>query len=309
MDGYRDVAARIIKEATADASAWRRLAELTDTFGHRLSGSPQLELAIAWAAAQMKKDGLENVRTEPVMVPHWVRGQESLELVEPSRQPLVMLGLGGSVGTPPEGIEAPAVVVRSFADADAKGEWLRGKIVVYNAPFTNYGETVQYRSNGASHAARYGAAAVLVRAVGPPGLRTAHTGGMRYAPNAPQIPAASISVEDAERLQRLQDREVPIVLRLRMGARTLPDAESANVIAELRGHERPDEIVVVGGHIDSWDVGTGAMDDGGGCIVTWEAVRLLKRLNLRPRRTIRVVLWTNEENGLRGAVAYRDRHT
>lgn len=309
LAGYREAAARIIKEATADSSAWRRLAELTDTFGHRLSGSPQLEQAIAWTVEQMKNDGLENVRTDPVMVPHWVRGQESVELVEPTRQALVMLGLGGSVGTPPEGIDADAIVVRSFADVDAKGEHVRGKIVVYNAPFTNYGETVQYRANGASHAARYGAAAVLIRAVGPPGLRTPHTGGLRYAANAPQIPAASIPVEDAERLQRLQDRGTRVVLRLRMGARMLPDAESANVIAELRGHERPDEVVVVGGHIDSWDVGTGAMDDGGGCIVAWEAVRLLKKLNLRPRRTVRVVLWTNEENGLRGAVAYRDRYT
>ena len=175
-------------------------------------------------------------------------------------------------------------------------------------PFTNYGETVQYRGSGPSRAGALGAVAALVRAVGPPGLRTPHTGALRYTDGQPQIPAAAITVEDAERLQRMQDRGTPARVRLKMEAKFLPDADSANVIGEIRGRERPDEVVVIGGHLDSWDVGTGSTDDGGGCIVTWEALRLMKKLNLRPRRTVRVVLWTNEENGTRGGQAYLDRY-
>jgi carboxypeptidase Q len=219
-----------------------------------------------------------------------------------------MLGLGNSVGTPRGGIEAEALVVSDFEDLERQKDKARGRIVVFNVPFTNYRETVEYRVNGPSRAAAAGAVAMLVRSVGPPGLRTPHTGTLVYAENQRQIPAAALAVEDAERLQRLQARGVPIRIRLEMGARFLPDAESANVVAELRGREQPDEIVVVGGHFDSWDVGTGATDDGGGCIATWEALRILKKLNLRPRRTLRVVLFTNEENGLRGAFAYRDQH-
>ncbi len=308
IDAYREPATRLVNEAVADTFAWRRLAHLTDLFGHRLSGSPQLEAAIAWVVEQMKQDGLENVRADPVMVPHWARGEESAELVKPVRQALVMLGLGGSVGTPPPGVEAAVLVVRSFEELDRRAADARGRIVVFNAPFTTYGETVQYRGNGASQAARHGAVAMLLRAVGPTGLRTPHTGSLRYADGPPQIPAAAISAEDADRLQRLQDAGVSVVVRLRMSARMLPDAPSANVVAEIRGRELPEEVVVVGGHIDSWDVGAGASDDGGGCVVTWEALRLLKKLNLRPRRTVRVVLWTNEENGLRGGTAYRDRY-
>jgi carboxypeptidase Q len=308
LDAYRGAAGRIIAETQATPFAWNRLAELTDTFGNRLSGSKALEEAIRWAVAEMRKDGLDNVHTEPVMVPHWVRGAESVEIVSPVRQRLTMLGLGNSVGTPPEGIEADALVVSSFQDLERQAARVRGRVVVFNVPFTTYGETVQYRAAGPSRAAALGAVAVLVRSVGPPGLRTPHTGALQYAADQPKIPAAAITVEDAERFQRLQARGVTPRLRLKMEARFLPDAESANVVAELRGRERPDEIVVVGGHFDSWDVGTGATDDGGGCIATWEALRILKTLNLRPRRTLRVVLFTNEENGLRGALAYRDRH-
>ena len=304
----RPVADRIIREATGSSFAWQRVAEMTDTFGHRLSGSLALEQAILWAEDQMKRDGLENVHREPVMVPRWVRGQESAEIVAPNRHLIVMLGLGGSIATPPDGIETETVVVHSFSELDSKADSVRGKIVVYNVPFTTYGETVQYRSNGASHAARHGAVAILLRSVGPAGLRTPHTGALRYAPNAPQIPAAAITVEDAERLQRMQDRGQKPIVRLMMEARTLPDVESANLVGEIRGRELPNEVVVVGGHIDSWDVGSGAMDDAGGCVVMWEALRLMRKLNLRPRRTVRLVLWTNEENGLRGGVAYRDRH-
>jgi carboxypeptidase Q len=311
VESYRTDAERLIAAATADHGAWTRLAELTDTFGHRLSCSAALEGALRWAGDRMKADGLENVRLEPVKVPHWVRGQESLELLEPesARGALVVLGLGNSVGTPPEGVDGDLVLVRSFDDLEAKGSALvRDRIVFYNVPFTTYDETVRYRGSGASRAAQLGAKAMLLRSVGPPGLRTPHTGSLRYEEDQPKIPAAAIPVEDADRLQRLADRGIPLRVRLKMEARFLPDADSANLVGEIRGRERPDEIVLLGGHIDSWDVGTGAMDDGGGCIVAWEAVRLLKKLGLRPRRTVRVVLFTNEENGLRGARAYLERH-
>jgi carboxypeptidase Q len=175
-------------------------------------------------------------------------------------------------------------------------------------PFTTYGETVRYRSAGPSRAAALGAVAALVRSVGPPGLRTPHTGALNYDPAVPRVPAAAVTTEDADRLQRMFDRGTPLRLRLKMEARMLPDADSFNVVGEIRGRELPDEVIVLGGHFDSWDVGTGATDDGGGSVVTWEALRLMKKLNLRPRRTVRVVLWTNEENGLRGGTAYRDRY-
>jgi carboxypeptidase Q len=308
LDAYREPAGRLIGEAVSSTFAWQRLAVLTDTIGNRLSGSPALDRAIEWAVAEMKKDGLENVHTERVMVPKWVRGAESADLVEPVRHPMAMLGLGNSVGTPREGVRGEVVVVHSFEELDAKAAMARGRIVLFNAAFTNYGETVRFRSNGPSRAASYGAVAALVRSIGPDGLRLPHTGALQYTNDAPKIPAAAISSEDADRLQRMTDRGERAVVELRMEAHFDPDAESANVIGELRGRTNPDEVVVVSGHLDSWDVGAGATDDGGGCIVTWEALRLMKALNLRPRRTVRVVLWTNEENGGRGGLAYRDQH-
>jgi carboxypeptidase Q len=308
IDGYRAAAARIIGAALTSDRAYSRLAHLTDHIGHRLSGSKNLERAIEWAVAEMKRDGLDNVRKEKVMVPHWVRGDESLEMLTPLAQKLSMLGLGNSIGTPAEGITAETITVRNFDELDRIGEGVRGKIVVYNAPFTTYGATVRYRLQGASRAARYGAVAALVRSITPVSLQTPHTGGMQYDPAQPRIPVAAITIEAAELFQRLHDRGDRATVRLKMEAKFLADAESANVIAELKGTERPDEIVLISGHYDSWDVGQGAHDDGGGCIVAWEAARLLKELGLRPRRTIRVVLYTNEENGLRGGNAYRDAH-
>ena len=305
---YRDATSRLIGEAVASDAAWQRLAYLGDTYGHRLSGSPNLEAAIRWAVEEMKRDGLENVHTEPVKVPHWVRGRESLEITGAIPQPLVMLGLGNSIGTPPAGIEAELVVVRGFEELEAARDRVKGRIVLFNVPFTTYGDTVRYRAAGPSRAAALGAVAMLVRAVGPPGLRTPHTGGLVYVDGQPKIPAAAVSHEDAARLQRMVNRGTTVRLKLMMEARFLPDADSANVVGEIRGRELPDEVVVIGGHFDSWDVGTGASDDGVGCIITWEAVRLMKKLNLRPRRTVRIVLWTNEENGGRGGEAYRDQH-
>ncbi|HEX6647980.1 MAG TPA: M28 family metallopeptidase [Pyrinomonadaceae bacterium] len=308
IDGYRTAAARIIGAALTSDRAYSRLAHLTDHIGNRLSGSSNLERAIEWALSEMKRDGLENVRGEKVMVPHWVRGEESLELLTPVSRKLTMLGLGNSIGTPAEGITGEAVVVRSFSELEQLGERVRGKIVVYNAPFVDYGTTVLYRLQGASRAARYGAVAALVRSITPVSLQTPHTGAMQYDEAQPKIPVAAITIEAAELLQRMYDRDDRPTLRLKMEAKFLPDAESANVIAELKGTEKPDEVVLISGHYDSWDVGQGAHDDGGSCMVVWEAATLLKDLGLRPRRTIRVVLWTNEENGLRGGNGYRDAH-
>ncbi|HYV11622.1 MAG TPA: M28 family metallopeptidase [Pyrinomonadaceae bacterium] len=308
IDRYRAAAARIIGAALTTDHAYSRLAHLTDHIGNRLSGSQNLERAIEWAISEMKRDGLDNVRAEKVMVPHWVRGEESLEMLAPVPRKLQMLGLGNSVGTPVEGITAEAVVVRSFEELDRLGEQVRGKIVVYNAPYVNYGATVEYRVRGASRAARYGAVAALVRSITPVSLQTPHTGAMNYDLSQPKIPTAAVTIEVAEFLQRMNDRGDHPRLRLKMEAKFLPDAESANVVAELKGSEKPDEIVLISGHYDSWDVGQGAHDDGSGCIIAWEAVRLLKELGLKPRRTIRVVLYTNEENGLRGGNAYRDAY-
>jgi carboxypeptidase Q len=305
---YRDAAGRLLGEAVAGDAAWQRLAYLGDTYGNRISGSPNLEAAIKWAVEEMKRDGLENVHTEAVKVPHWVRGRESLEIVGPIPQPLVMLGLGNSVGTPPAGIEADLLVFHSFEELDAARDRVKGKIVLFNVPFTTYGDTVRFRAAGPSRAAVLGAVAVLVRSVGPAGLRTPHTGALSYAEGQPQIPAAAVTTEDAARLERMFNRGTKVRLKLMMEAKFLPEADSANVVGEIRGRELPNEVVVIGGHFDSWDVGTGSTDDGGGCVATWEALRLMKKLNLRPRRTVRVVLWTNEENGGRGGQAYRDAH-
>jgi carboxypeptidase Q len=299
---------RLVQASIGTTNGWDRLAELCDTFGSRFTGSRNYDLACEWAVETMKRDGLENVRLQKTMVPRWVRGAESLEIVTPVPSPLVMLGLGGSVGTPAAGITAPLLVVQSFDELTSRASEVPGTIVLFDVPFTSYGQTVAYRSNGAINAARFGAVAALVRAVGPIGLRTPHTGAMTYLQNAPQIPSASIPVEDAQRLSRLVARRVPVTLRLRMEAATHADVESANVIGEVVGRERPDDIVLVGGHFDSWDPAGGASDDGVGCIVTWEAARLMKRVGLRPRRTVRVVLFANEENGLRGGLAYRDAY-
>lgn len=305
---YREDVARLMHAATSSDFAWRRLAEFTDLHGARLSGSDNLARAIAWSAEKMKADGLDNVHTELVMVPHWIRGRESAEIIDPPRHEVAMLGLGGTTATPPEGIEAEVLPVNGFEDLQARAAEARGRIVLFNVPYTNYSETVTYRTTSARAAAQYGAVAVLVRSVGPIGLRTAHTGSVQYAPGLPRIPAASISLEDTNRIVRLTARGRYVRMRLVTSGRYEPDAESANVVAEIRGREKPDEIVLLGAHIDSWDVGTGAADDGVGCVVTWEALRLIRKLGLHPRRTVRLVLFTNEENGVRGAAAYADRY-
>lgn len=308
-DAYRETADRIIAAAIKDSSAWNRLAELTDRFGHRLSGSRSLEAAIDWVIAEMKRDGLENVRGEAVMVPKWVRGEESATLISPRNVKLSMIGLGRSVGTPAKGITAPVMVVSSFEELTARAAEAPGKIVLFDVPFTTYGQTVRYRGGAANAAAKVGAVAALIRSVSSYSMQNPHTGGMSYDSTLKKrIPAAALSVEDAMMVHRMVKRGQRVVINLKMSARTLPDVPSRNAVAEIRGSSKPDEIVVLGGHIDSWDVGQGAMDDAGGVVATWEAVKLIKRLGLKPKRTIRVVAWTNEENGSRGANGYRDAH-
>jgi carboxypeptidase Q len=318
VSAHRAAADRLIDAATRDSAAHKRLATLADKFGNRFSGSASLENALDWIMAEMKQDGLENVHGEQVMVTHWVRGAESAEVL--ARRPirLNMLGLGRSVGTPAAGITAPILVVHDFAELRRRGAEAKGKIVVFNyafdttiAPFRGYSDAVRYRVAGADSARAVGALAALVRSVTPRSLNTPHTGGMGYGDTsraANNIPTAAITVENAELLQRMQDRGERVVVRLKMAARTLPPAPSRNVIAEIKGSEKPNEVIVMGGHIDSWDVGQGAMDDGAGCVSAWEALRLIKQLGVRPKRTIRVVLWTNEEIGTAGGNGYRDAH-
>jgi len=278
-----EAAARLVGAALADDGGWRKMEYLCDRIGARMTGSPALERAIQWVATEMKREGFSNVATPPVLVPHWVRGAESATLLEPVEEPLPILGLGFSVATPPAGLTAEVVCVESFEELVQLGaDKVRGKIVVYNQPWQGYGRSVQYRVNGASRAAQLGAVAALVRSVTPVSIRSPHTGTMRYLEDAPKIPVASITVEDALRLRRLTQAGVKVRIRLQMSAQTLPDAQSANVLGEIPGREKPEEIVVLGGHIDSWDVGTGAQDDASGVVACWQAVSLVKQLGLQP---------------------------
>ncbi|MEZ4361804.1 MAG: M20/M25/M40 family metallo-hydrolase [Kofleriaceae bacterium] len=315
IDAYREVAASIIAAARADDGAYRKLAYLTDRIGHRLSGSAGLTAAVKWTAAELARDG-HVARTEKVMVPHWRRGPERGELVAPQARPLHLLGLGGTVPTPKGGVTAKVVVVQSWEDLRAKAAEVKGSIVLYDVAMpaysedkgSGYGDVVVYRAIGASEAAKLGAVAVLVRSVTAHSLRSPHTGSLRYLDGVAKIPAAAISVEDSTLIARLAAGGVPVRARLSLSSAVLPDAESANVIGELRGRERPEEIVLLGAHLDSWDVGQGAHDDGAGCVIMMQALTTLRKLGLTPRRTIRVVLFTNEENGVRGGKAYAAEH-
>lgn len=314
---YVDVARKLTAMAEDDTRAWDRLAYVADVFGHRLSGSKALEQTIDWAVETMRSDGLANARREKVMVPHWVRGDEWAKIHGKVERELPVLALGMSVGTGRKPIRASVVVVDSLDAIDRLGEQVKDKIVVINQPMpdydhdthdTGYGTTVPIRSSGASRAAKYGAKAVLVRSVTATSLRSLHTGSLTYEDGIKKIPAAAITAEDAEWFVRMAARGEQVEVELFLGAKQLPDAESGNAIAELTGRELPDEIVVIGGHIDSWDVGDGSSDDGSGCLMAMEAALMLEELNLIPRRTIRVVLFTNEENGLRGGKAYFEAH-
>lgn len=302
------MATRLVSAATHSALAYARVVELCDTFGPRFSGTTNLEAAIDWAIDRLRADGFESVRGEEVLVPRWIRGESGLEELSPVAQAIPVLALGGSTNTPLEGLVAPVLVVTNFADLEGRMAEAAGRIIVYAVPFTGYSEIVRYRYRGAIEAAKAGAVASLIRSATPFSLRTPHTGGMSYEEGIPRIPHAAIAVEDTERLLRWQRRGITPRLRLRLQPRTLPDVVSRNVVAEIRGREKPEEIVVVGGHLDSWDVGQGALDNAGGCVAAWEALRLVREVVGRPRRTLRLVLWTNEENGLRGARDYPERH-
>lgn len=293
----------------AGTHAWDRLARLCDDVGARPAGSLAYARAVELVRGWLAEDGL-SPRVEPVPVNVWVRGAESLVMVSPQQRTLPVLGLGGSVGTP--GIEAPVSVVHSF---DELGPQVAGKIVVFDVPMPEgtpaveqYGATVRYRYQGAERAAAFGAVATLVRSVTTRSLVSPHTGGMSYGSATNKIPSAAISVEDAAQLSRLAARGVEVRLQLKMEAHDAGTATDANVIGEVRGKERPNEVVVIGAHLDSWDVGQGAQDDGAGVVEVIEALRQIKAHGT-PRRTIRVVLFANEEHGLDGGKAYAAAHS
>ncbi|PRP88158.1 peptidase M28D family protein [Planoprotostelium fungivorum] len=308
----RTGANQLIQSATSGSDAlWNKLADFTDTIGPRLSGSVGLENGIDWVEARMKQDGLENVHREPVQIPAWRRGNEWAILTTPLRnKTLSILGLGLSVGTGGAAISGDVFVVSSFDELESNCSRANGKVVVFNAEWISYGTTVAYRSRGAAAAAKCGGIAALVRSVTPYSLYTPHTGMMSYRDGVKKIPTASVTVEDALMMSRMQSRGTPMSVQLYMEANgdSIPEVTSYNVMGEITGSQYPNEVIVMGGHIDSWDVGEGAMDDGGGLFVSWEAVRLMKVLNLRPKRTVRVVAFVNEEDGARGGQAYRDAH-
>ena len=305
---YVETSLKIISKSLTDSTAYNRLGYMCDTFGPRLSGSKNLENAINWILKEMNSDGLENVRGEKVAVPTWIRGKESATLLSPFKKELSMLGLGGSIATPRGGLKAEVIVVNDWDELESRSNEVPGKIVLFNAPFTSYGETVAYRYSGASAAAKHGAVASLIRSIGPWSMNTPHTGVMAYNDDVQKIPNAALTMEDAMMLSRIHDRGNKIIVKLDMNARMVADRWSHNVLGEIKGSVYPDEVVVVGGHIDSWDVGQGAHDDGGACIASWEVLRLIKELELKPKRTIRCVMWTNEENGGKGNKGYRDMH-
>lgn len=311
---------RLQQAALSNDYALKQVAFLSNNIGPRLSGSTQAARAVEYVADEMRKLGLD-VRLEKVMVPHWVRGLETGELVQfpgmaaGTTQKVVLTALGGSVATPAIGIIAPIVVVNNFDELTALGEAkVKGKIVLFNVKFDDqlaeqgygldaYGQAVAYRGGGASAAAKLGAVAALNRSAGGKAYRLPHTGGLRYTDGIAQIPAASVAFEDAEMIAHLA-AQGEVKLKLVLTPQTLPDAESANVIADLKGSEFPDQVVIVSGHLDSWDLGTGAIDDAAGVAVAMQVANLCKQLGLKPKRTIRVIAWMNEENGGRGGQAY-----
>ncbi|HYS56469.1 MAG TPA: M20/M25/M40 family metallo-hydrolase [Thermoanaerobaculia bacterium] len=308
----------IIEGAVGSTRAYDTLEYLTDNIGPRLSGSTNAAAAVRWATESFEKWGVA-VANEKIMVPHWVRGAEYGRLVSHRNQHIILTALGGSVATPGRGIAAEVIEVSSYDELKSLGPKIQGKIVFYNNPmdmelvrahrgFEAYRQAVEFRGSGASRAAEYGAVAAVIRSVASASLRTPHTGAMRYDPKQPKIPAAALTVEDAMLIDRLLKKGDRVTMRLVLTPRTLPDVASANVVAEIRGSEKPDEIVLLGGHLDSWDLGTGAIDDGSGVAMVMETMRLLKEMDLHPRRTIRAVLFMNEENGLNGGRGYFVKH-
>ncbi len=313
---------RLQQAALASDYAYNQTRYLSNNIGPRLTGSAQAARAVEYVADEMRKAGLE-VRLQRLTVPHWVRGVETGEIVEftgmapGTTQKIVLTALGGTIATSAEGLTAEIVVVQSFEELAQLGRSkIAGKIVLFNNKFDRdmqssgfggaaYGQAVQFRFGGAMAAARFGAIGVLVRSAGGSQNRLAHTGSMGYDPNVTKIPGAAVSYEDAETLAYLASMG-KVRVRVTLTPRTLPDTTSYNVIGELKGSEKPDEIVAVGGHLDSWDLGTGALDDAAGVAVSMQVGYLIKRLKLRPKRTIRVVAFMNEENGGAGGRGYFD---
>ena len=315
---------RLRQAALNSDYAYRQVAHLADNIGPRLSGSAQAAKAVEYVANELKAIGCE-VQLEKVMVPHWVRGEETAALVQfpgqaqSTTQKIVLCALGASMATPPEGIEADVIAVRNFDELKSMPrDKVAGKIVLFNYPFDKqmaaegrgnetYGEAVVYRSDGPSAAARQGAVACLIRSVGGADYRLPHTGQTDYANDAPKIPAAAVTAEDADLIVDLV-RQGPVKMKLVLTPRTLPDVESANVIGDIKGSEHPEQIIIVSGHLDSWDLGTGAIDDGAGVAISMEAANLIQNLHLKPKRTIRVIAWMNEENGSAGSKQYAKDH-
>ena len=311
------IANQMVQTALAERQAYRWLEDLCTTIGPRLSGSKAAVQAAHWAADILTANGADTVWLQPVMVPHWVRGSVEELTVHAGNghsEPLSITALGGTIGTPPEGITAPVIRLKNFDELKARRQEVAGKIVFFDFPmdakkvntFRAYGEAVQYRVFGAIRAARYGARAVLIRSVTTRYDDVPHTGVMIYADSVRKIPAAALSWQAADTFNRLLDQHPNITVTLRLSAQILADTLNYNVIGEIRGTEKPDEIIVVGGHLDSWDVGCGAHDDGAGIVQAMEVLSLFHRLQIRPKRTIRCVLFINEENGSRGARAYAE---
>jgi Zn-dependent M28 family amino/carboxypeptidase len=308
-------ATRLIDYILANSQAYETLSYLTDNIGPRLSGSKGAALAVQYTEKRFREWGID-VRREAVMVPHWVRGEERARLVSHNDQRIVLTALGGSVATPAAGITAEVIEITAFDQLAALGrEKIQGKIVFYNGEmdmslvesgkaFEAYSKAVVFRGVGASRAAEFGAVAAVIRSVASASLRTPHTGSLRYDEKQPKIPGAAMTTEDAGLVHRLLAKGERVRMHLVLTPRTLPDVASSNVIAEIRGSERPDEIVLIGGHLDSWDLATGAIDDGSGVVMVMETLRAMKELGIRPKRTIRGVLFMNEENGLRGGRKY-----
>ena len=314
-EGARAAAERLRDEALRGTGAFEIVRSLTVEVGPRLAGSPGDPRGVEWGLRTLKALGLENVRAERVTVPHWERGEAVGEILSPFPQPVLLTALGGSVGTPEGGIEAEVVGVPSLAAfAEVPAEKVRGKIVYFDGRMertrdgSGYGRAVPVRGAGPNEAAKKGALAVLIRSVGTSDARFPHTGSLRYEEGGTRIPAAALAMPDADLLAAQLATGKPVTFRLRLGCRYLADAESANVIGEVPGRERPEEVVLLGAHLDSWDLGTGAIDDGAGCAIVAEAARRIMALPQRPRRTVRVVLFANEEFGLSGARAYAEAH-
>lgn len=311
---YQQVADTLFKTALTEGQAYDYLRYLCKTIGPRLSGSPSAAAAVEYTRQIMDSMGLDKVYLEEVMVPHWVRGKQEKGYIVGGEQ-LSVTALGGSVGTGPEGRRAQVIEVKSLREVEQLGkEKIKGKIVFYNRPmdpthwntFKAYGGAADQRGLGPSVAARFGAVAVLVRSLSGSINDYPHTGATKYQAMVPKIPAFGLSTLDAEMLSVRLKTNPDLEVFLESHCQTLPDVKSYNVIGELRGTEKPDEIVTIGGHLDSWDLGDGAQDDGAGCVQSLEAIRLLKHLGLRPKRTIRVVMFMNEENGLRGGIKYAE---